>query len=128
MSAVKQKREAADWRERLISYVRTLTLQPAHLLYQPSQISCLTSLSTASCHILAHLPVMLPRERAKTIQLSTVEPASICNTGSLICEDMKNQDKIKNSTGEWHVFHCSALQALRLCSAQEDTKHVFPGK
>lgn len=126
MSAVKQKTEAAGWRERLISYVRTLTLQPAHLLYKPSQTSCLTSLCLmphpcpSSCYA--------SQRKTKTIQLSTVEPASICNTGSLICEDMKNQGKIKNSTGEWHVCHCSVLQALRLCSAQEDTKHVFSGK
>lgn len=83
---------------------------------QPSQISCLTSLSSLP-HVTS-LPIFLlyfPEKRAKTIQLSTVEPASICNTGSQICEVMKKQGKIKNSTGEhWHVFHCSALQALRL--------------
>lgn len=62
------------------------------LTAQPYQISFPASPRTIPCHHLAHLPEALPQKRPKPVWLSTVGPASICNTDSYIGTGVEKED------------------------------------
>lgn len=128
MSAVKQKTEAADWRERLISCAWTPALQPACWLHSPTRsLPWRAPGPTTLCPSPTRLLGVFPG------QDTTDSPALNSGTCRYLTQAHKyvsiqaSRTKGKISAGvHWCVFHCSAKPETLQCPVSYKT--CFPNK